>query len=144
MMMSPWGRPIAVLLLGLGLASCESHVPPVVPQAKYSTAIVGRWQGTVGDVKEGLTIDGDGTFVCLLHPMGFMARTLSQSVTGTVRGTWNVTGTTVTLTVTSAEHERLRNVTTSSTIVAFNADALVLKSDRGEQTTFRRMAIDLP
>lgn len=136
---SPWVGHIAVVVLGLCVASCATDGAPV-PEAEYSTAIVGRWQGTVGDFKEALAIDGDGTFVCHLHPMGFIANTLSQSVTGTIRGTWNITGTTITLRITSAEHERLKNRITSSTIVAFKADALVLKTDRGESSTFRRSA----
>jgi hypothetical protein len=134
---SPWVGQIAVVVLGLCVASCATNGAPV-PEAEYSTAIVGRWQGTVGDSKEVLTIDGDGAFVCQLHPTGFIANTLSQSVTGTIRGTWKITGTTITLRVTSAEHEHLRNRIASSTIVAFRADALVLKTDRGESSTFRR------
>lgn len=130
---SPW---IGVVVLGVYLASCASNVP--VSEAEYSTAIVGRWQGVVGDLKEGLTINGDGTFVCQLHPTGFIANTLSQSATGTIRGTWNIAGTTITLRVNSAENERLRYLIASSTIVAFKADTLVLKSDRGESSTFRR------
>lgn len=130
-------RHVAAVVLGLSLSSCATNVPSV-PEAQYSTAIVGRWQGTVGDLKEGLTIDRGGTFVCQLHPMGFLANTLSQGVTGTIRGTWNITGATITLTITSADDERVRNRITSSTIVAFTADALVLKSDRGDTSTFRR------
>ena len=136
---SPWVGHIAVVVLGLCVASCTTNGGPV-PEAEYSTAIVGRWQGTVGDFKEVLTLDGDGSFVCQLQPTGFIANTLSQSVTGTIRGTWNITGTTITLRITSAEHERLKNRITSSTIVAFKADALVLKTDRGESSTFRRSA----
>ena len=134
---SPWVGHIAVVVLGLCVASCTTNGAPV-PEAEYSTAIVGRWQGTVGDFKEGLTIDGDGSFVCQLQPTGFIANTLSQSVAGTIRGTWKITGTTITLRITSAEHERLRNRIASSTIVAFKADTLLLRSDRGESSTFRR------
>jgi hypothetical protein len=129
---------IAVVALGLCLASCSTNVQPV-PEKKYSTTIVGRWQGTVGDLKESMTIDGDGTFVCQLHPMGFIANTLSQSVTGTIRGTWNITGAMITLRITSAEDERLRNRSASSTIVAFKEDELVLKSDRRETSLFKRV-----
>jgi hypothetical protein len=55
-------------------------------------------------------------------------------------GTWNIPGTTITLGIPGAEHERLKNRSTSSTIVEFEADALVLKTDRGESSTFRRSA----
>jgi hypothetical protein len=136
---SPWVGHIAVVVMGLCERPCATKGAPV-PEAEYSTAIVGRSQGTVGDFKEALAIDGDGTFVCKLHPTGFIANTLSQSVTGTIRGTWNITGTTIALMITSADNERLKNRITSSTIVAFKAGALVLKTDRAESSTFRRSA----
>ena len=131
-------RTLAVVVLGLCLASCANNSPPV-SEAEYSTAVVGRWQGAVGDVKETMSIDGDGTFICQLHPMGFIANTLSQSVTGTIRGTWKITGTIITLRITGAESERLRNKTASSTIVTFTKDTLVLKSRRGETLPFHRV-----
>jgi hypothetical protein len=134
---APWTRAIAVVLLGLGLASCADH-SPTIPEAEYSTTIVGRWQGTVGDFGETMAIAGNGTFVCHLHPLGFIAKTLSQSVTGTIRGTWKITGATMTLTITGAEAESLRNRVAESTILAFKKDALVLKSDHGETSLFRR------
>jgi len=135
---APWVRAIAVVVLGFCLASCVNNPTPV-PEAEYSTKIVGRWQGTVGDLKETMSIDGDGTFVCQLHPMGFIANTLSQGVTGTIRGTWKITGAIITLRITNAENEVLRNRITSSTIVAFKEDELVLKSDRGETSPFQRV-----
>ena len=66
---TPWVRAIAVVVLGFCLASCTINSPPVL-EAEYSTKIVGHWQGTVGDLKETMSIDGDGTFVCQLHPNG--------------------------------------------------------------------------
>ena len=101
---TPWVRAIAAVVLGFCLASCANNSPPV-PEAEYSTKIVGRWQGTVGDLKETMSIDGDGTFVCQLYPMGFIANTLSQGVTGTIRGTWKITGAIITLRITGAENE---------------------------------------
>ena len=135
---TPWVRAIAVVVLGFCLASCVNNSPPV-PEAHYSTKIVGHWQGTVGDVKETMSIDGDGTFVCQIHPMGFIANTLSQSVTGTIRGTWKITGAIITLRITGAKNELLGNRIASSTIVAFKEDELVLKSDRGETSSFQRV-----
>jgi hypothetical protein len=120
------------------LASCANNARPV-PEAEYSTKIVGRWQGTVGDLKETMSINGDGTFVCQLHPTGFIANTLSQSVTGTVRGTWKITGTIITLRITDAEDESVKNKIASSTIVTFKKDELVLKSDRGGASSFQRV-----
>jgi hypothetical protein len=134
----PWAKAIAPVVLGFCLASCANN-PSNVPEAEYSTKIVGRWQGTVGDEKETMSIEGDGTFVCQLHPTGFIANTLSQGVTGTVRGTWRITGPILTLRITGSENEHLRNRIASSTIVAFKEEKLVLKSDRGEISPFQRV-----
>ena len=133
-----WVRAITVVALGLFLTSCADNSPPV-PEAEYSTKIVGRWQGTVGDLKETMTINGDGTFVCQLYPLGFIANTLSQGATGTIRGTWKITGTIITLKITGAENELLANTISSSIIVAFKENELILKSDRGETSPFQRV-----
>ena len=135
---TPWVRTFAVFVLGFCLASCTNNTPPV-PEAEYSAKIVGHWQGTVGDLKETIKIDNDGTFVCQLHPMGFIANTLSQGVTGTIRGTWKITGAIITLRITGANKELLGNRIASSTIVAFKENELVLKSDRGETSSFQRV-----
>jgi hypothetical protein len=137
---TPWVNAIAVLVLGFYSASCANNSPPV-PTAEYTTKIVGRWQGTVGDVKETMSINGDGTFVCHAHPMGFIANTLSQSVTGTIRGTWKITGAIITLRITGVKNERLGNRIASSTIVTFKENELVLKSDRGETAHFQRVGV---
>jgi hypothetical protein len=135
---SPWVRAIAVVFLGFCVASCANNSSPV-PEAEYSTKIVGRWQGTVGDLKETMSIDGDGTFGCQVHPMGFIANTLSQGVTGRIRGTWKITGAIITLRITGTDNERLRNRIASSTIVAFKENELILKSDGGETASFQRV-----
>ena len=135
---TPWGRTIAVVIMVFCLASCANNSPSV-SLADYSTKIVGRWQGTVDNLKETMSIDRDGTFVCQLRTTGFLANTLSQSVAGTVRGMWKITGVIITLRITGEKNERLGSRTTSSTIVAFKEDELVLKSDRGETTYFRRV-----
>jgi hypothetical protein len=133
-----WARAIAVAVLGFCLASCANN-SSTVPEAEYSTEIVGRWQGTVGDLKETMSIDADGTFVCQLYPAGFIANTLSQGVKGTVRGTWEITGAMITLKITGAKKERLENRMAASTIVAFKKNELVLKSDRGGTSPFQRV-----
>jgi hypothetical protein len=133
-----WISAIAVVVLGFCLVSCAKNSSSV-PEAEYSTKIVGRWQGTVGDEKEIMSIEGDGTFVCKLHPTGFIANTLSQSVTGTVSGTWTITGPILSLRITGSENEHLRNRIASSTIVAFKEEKLVVKSDRGGTSPFRRV-----
>jgi hypothetical protein len=134
----PWVRVIATVVLGFCLASCADHSPPV-SEEEYSTQIVGHWQGRVGDSKETMSIGGDGTFVCQLHPMGFLANTLSEGVPGMVRGTWKITGSIITLSITGEKNESLRKKITSSTIVSFKENEIVLRSDRGETSPFRRV-----
>lgn len=129
---------IAVVALGISLASCAKN-SSIVLKADYSTKIIGRWQGTVGELKETMSIDGDGTFVCQTHPGGFIGNTLSQGVTGTIRGTWKIAGATITLRISHETKEHLRNKIASSTIVAFTDNELALKSDRGKTSTFQRV-----
>ena len=134
----PWVRVIVVVVLGFCLASCAKNSQPV-PEADYSTKIVGRWQSTVDDLKETMSFGGNGTFVCRLYPMGFIANTLYPSATGKVRGTWKTSGALITLAISGAENARLMNKIASSTIMAFKEDKLVLKSDRGETSPFQRV-----
>jgi hypothetical protein len=133
-----WLTAILFVVIGICLASCAKKETPVA-LAEYSTSIVGHWQGTVGSSKESMTIDGDGTFVCQIHPMGFLANTLSQSAPGKVSGTWNITGAVITLKITGEKHEHLGDRITSSTIESFKTDGLTLKSDRGETSSFQRV-----
>jgi len=135
---TPWVGTIVIVVLGFCLASCAKNSQPI-PEAEYSTKIVGRWLGTVGDLKETMSFDGNGTFVCQLYPMGFIANMLFPSATGTVRGTWIITGAVITLAISGVENERLMNKIASSTIMAFKEDELVLKSDRGETSPFQRV-----
>ena len=135
---TPWVRVMVVVVLGFCLVSCENNSQSV-PEAEYSAKIVGHWQGTVGDLKETMFINSDSTFVCKVHRMGFIANTLSQSLTGTIRGTWKISGANLTMNITSAKNEHLGNKTASSTIMSFNEDKLVLKSDRGGTSPFQRV-----
>ena len=127
-----------LLALAMGVSSCKPPKP--VPEAEYSAKIVGNWLGTVGNMKESITFSGDGSFIAQLRPQGFISNTLSQGVTGTIRGTWAINGKTITLKITSAEDERVNNSVTSSTILAFNQDELSMKSDRGATSTFTRVS----
>jgi hypothetical protein len=125
-----------LLALALGVSACTPAKP--VAEAEYSAKIVGNWIGTVGDMKESITFSADGGFVAQLHPKGFISDTLSQGVTGTIRGTWAINGKTIILTITSAEDVRVKNSVTSSTILAFNEKELSLKNDVGKTSTFTR------
>jgi len=133
-----WITAIQCVVIGICLASCAKKATPIVP-AEYSTSIVGQWQGTVGSSKEIMTIDSDGTFVCQIHPIGFLVNTLSQSVPGKVSGNWNITGAVITLKITGEKHNHLGDRANSSTIESLKTDELTLKSDRGETSTFERM-----
>ena len=130
----------ARIALLLGLAFVFSSCTPAKPvaEADYSAKIVGNWMGTVGDTKESIAYSADGSFIAQLRPRGFISNTLGQGVTGTIRGTWAISGKTVTLKISSAEDERVKNSVTSSTILAFNQDQLSIRSDRGETSTFTR------
>jgi hypothetical protein len=132
-----WARAIAVVVMGVSLAVCVNNSSPV-SEAAYSTKIVGRWQGTVGDLKETMSINEDGTFSCEVRPMGFIANMLYPVAPGTVSGTWSITGKIITLTITGAKNERLANKIASSTIMAFNENELVLRS-AGTSSSFRRV-----
>ena len=127
-----------LLALAFGISSCTPVEP--VAEAEYSAKIVGNWLGTVGDIRESITFGSDGSFIAQLRPQGFISNTLSEGVTGTIRGTWAINGKIITLKITRAEDERVKNSVTSSTILAFNQDELKIKSDRGESSTFLRVA----
>jgi hypothetical protein len=126
------------ILLATLVMSCSPSETPV-PRADYASRIVGGWQGAVGDVTETITFSADGKFVSEVRPRGFISNTLGQGVTGTVRGTWQIDANAITLNVTSARDARLGDTATKSTIEKFEPNELVVKSDRGETSTFRRL-----
>jgi hypothetical protein len=125
-----------LLVFVLGVSACTRAKP--VAEADYAAKIVGNWLGTVGDMKESITFSADGSFIAQLRPQGFISDTLSQGVTGTIRGSWAINGKTIILKITSAEDVRLKNSRTSSTILAFNEKELTLKNDVGKTSTFTR------
>jgi hypothetical protein len=135
-----WVRAIAVAVLGFCLASCTNNLL-TVSKADYSTKIVGSWQGTVGNLKETMSIKGDGTFVCRLHPGGFIANMIFPTVPGTIYGTWKINDAIITLKITGEHNENLRSSVARSTIVSFKEGELVLKSDRGETSSFQRVNV---
>ncbi len=126
-----------LLALAFGLSACKPAEP--VAEADYGATIVGNWLGTVGDMKEAMTFNADGSFIAQVRPRGFISNTLSEGVTGTIQGSWALNGKIITLKITRAEDERVKNSVTSSTILAFIQDELTIKSDRGETSTFLRV-----
>lgn len=130
-------RHLLGLLVVFGLTACTPESPPFA-EADYPAKIVGEWLGTVGDMKETMSFNADGNFVAQVRPSGFISNTLSQGVTGTIRGRWTIAGKVITMTIASADNERLQNKTTSSTIVTFRQNELVVTSMSGETSTFMR------
>jgi len=65
-------RAFAVAFLGFCFASCTNNLL-TISKAEYPTQIIGTWQGAVGNLKETMSIKGDGNFVCQLHPGRFIA-----------------------------------------------------------------------
>jgi hypothetical protein len=127
---------VMLLVLAFVVPSCERSKPVV--EADYAAKIVGEWVGIAGDMKESITFRADGGFAAQLRPFGFISNTLSQGVTGTILGTWAISGKTITLNITSAEDERVKNSSTSSTILTFSTNELEMKSDQGETSKFVR------
>jgi uncharacterized protein (TIGR03066 family) len=128
---------LLALVFAFGPTACSSDAP--VPLADYPKQLVGEWQGTIGDTKETMAFNADGTFVARVRPTGFISNTLGQGVTGTIRGKWTIADKVVTMNVNSAEHERLINRTTTSTIESFKQNEIVVKSSTGAVTTFVRL-----
>jgi hypothetical protein len=125
------------VVLALGLVGCAPGGAPI-KETQYPVRIVGDWQGKVGGMKETITFNAGGKFVSEVRPQGFISNTLSQGVTGTIRGTWAIKNKVITLIITSAQDERLLNKATSSTILTFIRNELVVKSATGETSTFVR------
>ena len=126
------------LALAFGIRSCTPVEP--VSEAEYNATIVGNWLGTGGDIKESMTFSADGSFIAQLRPRGYISNTLSEGVTGIIRGTWAINGKNITLKITSAEDELIKNSVTSSTILSFSQGELTMKNDRGETSIFQRVA----
>jgi hypothetical protein len=119
-------------------ASCSPNVASI-KEAEYSTKIVGGWIGTVGDMKETISFNANGSFVSHLRPQGFISNTLGQGVTGTIGGTWAIKGRSITLSIASAEDERVLNKSTTSTIEAFKPNELIVKSSTYGTSIFQRL-----
>lgn len=130
---------IAIIIVGFWFAGCKDN-SKIVPEAEYATKIIGRWQGTIDSSKETMSLNPDSTFVCKIHPMGFLANTLSQSRPGTVSGKWKIAGAIISMTITDSQNEHLGNSNASSTIISFRENELTLKSERNEISKFRRLA----
>jgi uncharacterized protein (TIGR03066 family) len=129
---------LLVAILALNLSSCLPD-SATIEEAQYATKIVGDWEGTIGDMKEMISFSADGKFVSHVSPRGFISNTLGQGITGTIRGTWRLQGDLLTLNIQSAENETVLNTATTSMIKTFKQNELVVRSSRGETSTFVRI-----
>ena len=125
------------LLFACGLSACSPDAATVA-EAEYPSKILGNWQGSAGGENETMSFGADGRFVSLVRPGGFISMTLGQGVTGTVRGTWVINGNSITLNISSSEHERVLNSAATARIEMLKPNALVVKSSTGITSTFIR------
>jgi hypothetical protein len=130
-------RYLLLLLFAMVLISCESD-GELLGESQYQAALVGDWQGVVGDEKESISFHADGSFSCEEMPTGFISNTLSQGAADTISGTWILRGSVITLAIDSASSEQPMNIATTSTIVSFHENRLVITSDTGQSSSFIR------
>lgn len=126
-----------MLMLALGLAGCERE-GALLTESQYQGALSGDWSGSVGDEQESISFREDGRFNCKALPTGFISTTLGQGVAGTISGTWTLQGNVINLAIDQTSNEEPLNLATRSTIVTFNQNQLVVKSDSGATSTFIR------
>lgn len=130
-------RVALAVVLALCLSSCERAGAPL-PQSQYAQALPGEWQGSVGGAQESIHLAADGSFRAQVQSGGFIGTTLGQGSAGTLRGSWTLQGASITLAVDQASGERPADSSTTSTIVSFNQNQLVLEDAAGALTTFDR------
>lgn len=130
-------RVALVALLALPMLACERE-GAVLAEAQYQAALVGHWQGNVEGDSESISFQADGRFSSEVLPTGFISTTLDQGVPSTVRGAWTLQGKVITLNIDQANGAPPVNLATTSTIVSFNENKLVVKSDTGQTSTFIR------
>ena len=128
---------LLVLVFVFGLSSCAPD-GATVDEAQYAAKIVGDWQGTVADINETISFSADGRFMSRVRRRGFISNAL-QGTTDTIRGTWTIKGNVISLNIDSAEDANVVNKTATSTIEMFKQNELVVRSSRGETSTFMRM-----
>ena len=126
-----------LLLLTLGIAACEQD-GALILESQYDAKLVGDWQGTVAGESESISFRADGSFTSQVQQTGFISTTLGQGVAGSIDGRWDIQGNVITLAIESAENEQPLNLATTSTIVSFKQNELVISSGRGGTSSFVR------
>lgn len=130
-------RWLALPLLALVLLACERS-GEVVAESRYREALVGDWQGTLGKERAIMSFTQDGRFTAQLLRKGFIGRTLGQREPGTIEGTWTLQGNTINLTIVNSDNVKPVNLATTSEIVSFKENELIVRSTDGETSTFIR------
>lgn len=130
-------RMSVLLLLTLGVAACEQD-GALILESQYGTKLVGDWQGTVAGESESISFRADGSFTSQLQQTGFISTTLGQGVAGSIDGRWDIQGKVITLAIESAENEQPLNLATTSTVMSFKQNELVINSAKGGTSTFLR------
>jgi len=132
------GLLVFTLLFSCGLSGCSPNTATVT-EAEYPSKIVGNWLGKVGGTNETISFGANGEFESQVRPGGFISMTLSQGVTGKVSGTWTIKGKSITLNISSTEHERVSNSVAMATIETLKPNELLVKSSTGVTSTFVRL-----
>jgi hypothetical protein len=133
-------RMSVLLLLALGVAACEQD-GALVLESQYDAKLVGDWQGTVAGESESISFRADGSFAAQLQQTGFISTTLGQGVAGSIAGSWEIQGKVITLAIDSAENEQPLNLATTSTILSFKQNELVINSASGTSTFVRALKL---
>ena len=133
---NPFTLLVLSVLMILNFNACTSSER--IPESEFPKAIIGEWLGTVENLKESIKFKDDGTYIAKVRPTGFLANTLSESSTGTVSGTWLIQGNIITLKITGTKNEQVLNAGTTSTILEFRKNEILLKDEKGEKTRFSK------
>jgi len=129
---------VILSLLAVGLAACEQD-GAVVLEPQYASELLGSWEGTVSGQQETIRFDADGSFTARTHQTGFINTTLGQGVAGSIDGRWEINGRVIKLVIEGAENVQPLNLSTTSNIVSFNQNKLVMNSVGAGNAIFLRV-----
>ncbi len=130
-----------VFLIPLFIAwSCRQAPDQQVRQKSYPEAIIGDWQGTLGDYyKETITFRKDSTFRARIRSGGFIGNTISQGIQATARGMWKIRADKLTLEIERRNNDDLFDKTPEYSILSFYKNEIKLRDARGDTTIFVRI-----
>tara|TARA_R110002073_G_scaffold151176_3_gene305358 strand:+ start:382 stop:834 length:453 start_codon:yes stop_codon:yes gene_type:complete len=112
-------QALLLLLLAAALSSCEKQ-GALLSETQYRAALLGEWQGNVGDEIESIIFKADGSFSSHARSNGFIGGTLGQSATGKVHGSWLLAGDVITLSIDHLSNQKALNLSTANTILSFH------------------------